>query len=251
MENLALFWIWRILMLKTAHRALLLSLLLSLAPLIIAGDRAAKAKSGRDPVKPLDRLILEAEGAAASRHLSPGSLYDPAGRFGDLARDQRASLQNDLVTIVIYDKASAMSKGATKTARTSSVSASVRALAGPTRVNGPLTSMADLGGSSSLDGQGETSRENVLQTTLSARVTHVLPNGNLVVEGSKEIMVNSERQRVTVRGMLRWNDLSPTNRVSSDRLAELEVRVDGKGVVNDAIRRPNFLYRLLLGLLPF
>ena len=72
-----------------------------------------------------------------------------------------------------------------------------------------------------------------------------------MVEGTKEIMINSERQRVYVRGILRWNDLTPSNRISSDRLAELEVKVDGKGLVNDAIRRPGLLYRLLLGILPF
>lgn len=199
---------------------------------------------------PLERMIRESE-AQPARTASPGSLYDPAGRFGDLARDQRATAPNDIVTIVIYDKASAISKGVTKSGRTSSAKASVSALAGPLKINGPLTSLAELGGSRSLEGQGETSRENVLQTTLSARVTHVLPNGNLIVEGSKDVMVNSERQKVIIRGLLRWNDVSPTNRVSSDRLAELEVRIDGKGVVNDAIRRPNFLYRLLLGLLPF
>ena len=144
-----------------------------------------------------------------------------------------------------------MSKGTTKSSRSSAAKASVNALGGPLKVSGPFPSLAEMSGSNSLDGQGETSRENVLETTLSARVTHVLPNGNLVVQGSKEIIVNSERQRVSVRGLLRWNDLSPTNRVSSDRLAELEIQVDGKGVVNDAIRRPNFLYRLLLGILPF
>ena len=238
-------------MLKAVRLILLLNLILSLAPPVQAKDGGTKGRVGRDPMKPLDRLIQDAEHAVASPHRSPGSLYDPAGRFGDLARDQRASFPNDIVTIVVYDKASAMSKGATKASRTASASASVDALAGPLRVNGPLTSMAQLGGENSLEGQGETSRENVLQTTLTARVTHVLPNGNLIVEGSKEIVVNSESQRVSVRGMLRWNDVSPANRVSSDRLAEMEVRIDGKGVVNDAIRRPNFLYRLLLGLLPF
>lgn len=238
-------------MLQTAPMALALFLVLGLALPIEARERARLSKPVRGSSSPIDRLIQDAEVATSSRQLAPGSLYDPAGRFGDLARDQRASLPNDLVTIVIYDKASAMSKGATKSARTSTARASVTAMGGPMRVNGPLTSLAELGGESSLDGLGETSRENVLQTTLSARVTHVLPNGNLIVEGAKEIMVNSERQRVTVRGILRWNDLSPSNRVSSDRLAELEVRVDGKGVVNDAIRRPNFLYRLLLGILPF
>ena len=90
-----------------------------------------------------------------------------------------------------------------------------------------------------------------MRTTVSALVTNVLPNGNLVVSGVKEVMVNSERQRITISGVVRWNDVSLSNRVSSDRLADLTIRVDGKGVVNDAIRRPGFLYRLLMGLLPF
>ena len=74
---------------------------------------------------------------------------------------------------------------------------------------------------------------------------------NELVEGAKDIMVNSERQKVIVRGMIRWADLSPSNRVASDRLAGLEIQIQGKGVVQDAIRRPNILYRILLGILPF
>jgi flagellar L-ring protein precursor FlgH len=50
---------------------------------------------------------------------------------------------------------------------------------------------------------------------------------------------------------VRPTDVSPANTVRSDRLAQLEVRINGKGVVGDAVRRPFFLYRLLLGLLPF
>jgi flagellar L-ring protein precursor FlgH len=71
------------------------------------------------------------------------------------------------------------------------------------------------------------------------------------VESTKDISINSERQTITVRGVARPADIGPDNTLRSDRLAELEVRVNGKGVVGDAIRRPFFLYRLLLGLLPF
>jgi flagellar L-ring protein FlgH len=63
--------------------------------------------------------------------------------------------------------------------------------------------------------------------------------------------VNSERQKVVLKGVARWNDLSNSNRIRSDRLGGLEVKIDGRGVVQDAIKRPFFLYRLLLGLLPF
>ena len=80
---------------------------------------------------------------------------------------------------------------------------------------------------------------------------HVLPNGALVIEAAKDIQINSERQTITVRGVVRPADIDFTNSVRSNRLGQLEVRVNGKGVVGDAVRRPFFLYRLILGLLPF
>jgi flagellar L-ring protein FlgH len=115
----------------------------------------------------------------------------------------------------------------------------------------PLGNLGAADSDTQLQGQGETSRETVLTTTLSARVTNVLPNGYLVLEGVKDVIVNAERQQVVVRGVARWNDVGPGNTLRSDRLANLEVRIQGKGVVGDAIRRPHFLYRLLMGLLPF
>jgi flagellar L-ring protein FlgH len=182
---------------------------------------------------------------------SPGSVYSPQGRLADLARDLRASQVGDLVTIVIAEKASAASRGTTNSNRKSAASNSISALAGPTRAAGPWANLATLGGDIKLQGQGETSREAEMTTTLTARVVSVEPNGNLVLEGSKDIVVNSERQKVALKGIARWNDLSNANRIRSDRLASLEVKIDGKGVVQDAIKRPFFLYRLLLGLLPF
>ena len=203
------------------------------------------------PQSPIDEFIEEAGSRAAARRATPGSLYSDTGMLGDIASDLRARRVDDIVTIVVSDRASAVSRGATNSSRKSSANSSVRALGGVTKATGPLANLAELGSQQQLQGQGETSRETVLTTTISARVTHVLPNGSLVVEGAKDIWINSERQQVTVRGVVRWNDLDGRNRVSSDRLANLEVRVNGKGVVGDAVRRPNFLYRLLLGWLPF
>jgi flagellar L-ring protein precursor FlgH len=91
----------------------------------------------------------------------------------------------------------------------------------------------------------------VLSTVLTARVTNVLANGNLVIEGAKAVTVNSETQRVIVRGIVRPFDLTTNNAVRSDQIAMLEVSVAGRGVIGDAVRRPNILYRILLGVLPF
>ena len=53
------------------------------------------------------------------------------------------------------------------------------------------------------------------------------------------------------RGIVRPVDLTTANVVPSDRIAEMEIQVNGKGVVADSVRRPFILYRLILGLLPF
>lgn len=79
----------------------------------------------------------------------------------------------------------------------------------------------------------------------------VLPGGLLYIEGSKDLQVNSEQQAIIVRGIIRNSDITTGNTVGSTQIADMEIRLNGKGVVNDAIRRPNLLYRFLLGLLPF
>jgi flagellar L-ring protein precursor FlgH len=202
----------------------------------------------------LDRYIQDAtrnSTGSAEPVSSPGSIWTPASRLTDLGSDLRARQVDDMVTVLVVEHASAASKGVTKTQRQSSTNSSIAGLAGVTRKTGPWANLAKVSGTTQLDGEGQTTRQTDLTTTLAARVTHVLPNGYLVVEGAKDIQVNSERQTVIVRGMVRPADLTPGNVVRSDHLAQLEVRINGKGVVNDAVRRPFFLYRLLLGLLPF
>jgi flagellar L-ring protein precursor FlgH len=200
----------------------------------------------------LDRIIAEASAAEQTpADQTSGSLWSPGGPLADLGSDLRARRLHDVITVVVQDSASALAKGTVKSGRTSSANARVSSLAGALPVAGALPNLLNLGSSQTLDGGGETSRETLLRTTLSARVTHVLPNGDLVVHGVKTVRVNSEAQTVEVRGIVRPYDISPANTVISDQLSFLEVSVDGKGVVNDAVRRPNFLYRLLLGVLPF
>ncbi len=201
---------------------------------------------------PLDRYVTEATARAQTdAAASPGSLWSPGSRLADAARDLRASQVDDIVTIVVAERASAVASGTTKTARASSTKNSISALAGVTRATGPWANLAGTSGDTQLSGQGTTSRDVVLSTTLAARVIAVLPNGEMVVEADKDIQINSERQSIAVRGVVRPADIGPANTVRSDHLAQLEVRVNGKGVVGDAIRRPHFLYRLLLGILPF
>lgn len=184
---------------------------------------------------------------------SLGSTWSNFSVMTDLARDPRAGRLDDVVTIVVAESASAVSTGTTQTSRKSSAATTVTGVPGikSAAAAALLANLAKMSGDTELNGQGTTSRSTTLNTEMTARVTHVLPNGFLVVEGSKNVQINSEWQVVTVRGIVRPADLASDNTVSSARIAQLEIKLDGKGVVNDAIHRPNILYRLLLGLLPF
>jgi flagellar L-ring protein precursor FlgH len=182
---------------------------------------------------------------------SPGSLFTASGQLSDWTRDLRASQFGDIVTIVVHENASAVASGVTNTSRKSTAKNGITALAGTLAAGNPLGNLADLSNAQQLQGTGQTSRNLTLLTTISARVVDVTPNGTLMIEGTKDVSVNSEKQTITVRGLVRPQDLTTANTVQSNFVADLQVHVNGKGVVGDAIKRPFFLYRLLLGMLPF
>lgn len=182
---------------------------------------------------------------------SPGSSYSEVGRYADLSGDLRARRVGDTITIVVSDKLNATSGGNSASARTANAKASITSLAGSRSAIGALTNLAALGGTTKLDGTGSTSRTNALTTTVSGRVVEVLPNGDMLIEATKDIGVNSEKHHIAITGIVRWSDVSAGNLVRSDHIGQLSIQLNGKGLVSDAIRRPNIIYRILLGILPF
>jgi flagellar L-ring protein precursor FlgH len=182
---------------------------------------------------------------------SPGSLFTPSGRLADPTSDVRAGAIGDIVTIVVNDTASAVANGVTNTQRQSTANSSITGLAGFANPKGRLSNLVGVTGNQQLQGQGQTSRTTTISTTVSAKVVDVTANGSLVVEGVKNIGINSEKQTIILRGMVRPADLTPLNTVASNQVADLSIQINGKGVIGDAIKRPFILYRILLGLLPF
>jgi flagellar L-ring protein precursor FlgH len=213
---------------------------------------AEKKKPPKEQPITLEQYVQQVnQRSHQSSTATPGSLYSANGRLADGFRDVRASQVYDLITITVSDTTSAVSTGVTNTSRKSSVQASVGSGLLPKNSVTALSNLANTTNNQQLQGQGTTSRGSTLTTTITAEVIAVLPNGNLVVQGKKEILVNSERQVITLQGIVRPDDLSPVNSIPSDRVARMEIHVDGKGAVNDAVKRPFILYRLLMGLLPF
>jgi len=226
-------------------------LIAGLALLLLSPEAQARKKQKQpSPVdQQLEALLKQAEKNPPTA--SAGSLFVPGTRLSDLARDLRASQLHDLVNVVVNDQASAVSSGVSNTSRKSSANAGISSLGGVLKAAGPWANLANLSGSQQIQGQGTTSRDSTLTTSLSAEVRYVLPNGNLLIQGRKELYVNGEHQTVTLRGVIRPDDISPLNSVASDRIANLDVFVNGKGIVADSVKKPFILYRILLGLLPF
>lgn len=229
------------------------SLLLLCAALCTAQSSKKKKTQPPPEPSPLDKYIADAykDGSSPQAAHPPGSTWSQNALFSNLGMDLKAGRVNDLVTIVVSETFSAVASGDVKTQRQATAQTNVAQLAGVTKTTGPLANLLKSNTQNQLQGTGETSRGAVLTANLSARVTHVLPNGYLVIEGTKRVQVSSENQVVTVRGVIRPVDLTSSNVISSNQIAQMEIQVNGKGVINDSIHRPNILYRILLGLLPF
>jgi flagellar L-ring protein precursor FlgH len=227
---------------------------LTTAAALLAAPCYGAGKKSKKSTQPsaLDKYLQEAlKQPETPPRPSAGSIFSSASRLTDLGSDVRAAQVDDLVTIVVNESASAVATGATQTSRASAATSSITALLAPKSPGGALSNLLKTSSTQTLNGAGTTSRGSTISATLSARVTHVLPNGYLVLEGTKDVLVNSEHQLVTVRGVIRPADLTAGNIITSNQIAQMEIKIDGKGVINDAIRRPFFLWRLLLGILPF
>jgi flagellar L-ring protein precursor FlgH len=85
--------------------------------------------------------------------------------------------------------------------------------------------------------RGTTTRNSTLTTTVSCMVVRVYPNGNLLVEGTKQVTVNRENSTLLVRGVLRARDVTPQNTISSNLLANSVVQLSGKGPLWNNQRR--------------
>jgi flagellar L-ring protein FlgH len=183
-----------------------------------------------------------------------GSLWSSRMR-GSLVSDNKAREVGDVVTISIVESAKASKEATTKTARTSGLEASwsgvYDALGSQWNVGGkPLGTSHKVDFANNFDGQGATTRSSAMTAFITARVVHVLPNGNLLVRGSREVRLNNENQFIYLQGIIRPEDVSSSNVVLSTFVAEAVIEMNGQGSVSDK-QRPGWVARALDWAWPF
>ncbi len=217
-------------------------------PVLGAGCGPKSARSTAIPA--LQAYVSEAKAQPAARPSTEGSLWVPNGRRSELFRDFRARNVNDVVTIRVAESTLASASADATNSRNTEANAGFNGLFGLEGKVKELPSLVAGKSSSSFEGKGSTTRASTLQTSLTARVTDVLPNGYLLVEAVREVRLNNETQNVYLTGIVRAEDINRNNIVSSSAVAQMTVRVQGRGMVSEPIR-PGWLYKILNGILPF
>jgi flagellar L-ring protein FlgH len=169
-----------------------------------------------------------------------GTFSTQAAPAPSLFVDRTAHSVGDIITILIEENSVASASAGTNTK--SEYGAEIGASG-----SGGLDFIPLLSGSGSTKsehkGNGRTSRQGSLQATLTAKVVEVFPNGNMRIEGEKNIIINGERQLTVLTGVVRPEDISPRNTVSSDLIADAEITFKGKGVLANT-ERPGFIARI-------
>src|SRR5688572_4916021 len=154
-----------------------------------------------------------------------GSLYSDSSQSLFLFRDFKARNVSDILTIQVIESASASNSANTSTDKSGSVNVKAPALFGLENSNTRLdfSNMLLLSSALNFAGEGSTTRSGQLQAFVSAKVTEVFPNGDLGIEGVKEVTVNRERQILRIRGVVRRRDITANNVVLSTSIGNMEV----------------------------
>ena len=170
--------------------------------------------------------------------VSQGSLW-PADDHVFFYADKKALRVGDIITVRIVENAQASNTADTDLSRSSSAKAGLSTFFGKKKFL-DLFKLGDELLSSSAEndhkGAGSTTRSGQLTATMTAVVREVLPNGNLVIQGTRELLVNHEQQFITLTGIVRPQDIDRDNVVVSSQLADANITIGGLGVVADKQR---------------
>ena len=191
----------------------------------------------------------------ASEQPSSGAIFR-SGQSGLFASDQRARRVGDILTVTFNEIFAA-----TKAQTAASSKADAFAVTLPTGLPNILTGGfdTDAGGNGAgltagtnrtFSGAGNAAQSNSFTGSLAVTVTRVFPNGNMEVAGQKEITLNNGNEYVRVKGIVRPEDISATNIVSSTRLADAQIRYTGSGHLADA-SKPGWLSQFMRAISPF
>jgi flagellar L-ring protein FlgH len=194
--------------------------------------------------------------AATPEVHADGSLWHDDTPLMVLFTDRKARTVGDVVTIKIIESSTATNKATTATDRSSGLSAKLDGFFNLEKDYPPdapfFNPFSKVAGTveSEFEGNGTTKRSGDLSAYITATVTKVLPNGNFVITGSREVLINNENQIIQLTGVVRSRDITPYNEVLSTYIADARISYSGTGIVNER-QKPGWLANIIMKVWPF
>lgn len=167
-----------------------------------------------------------------------GSIFQP-GRSVRLFEDNRAYRIGDVLSVTLSESTNASKSAATTTSKEDEVDLSALAIFGSTgpTINGNLALTNNIDGERDFSGSGDSAQSNSLSGEIAVTVTDILPNGNLLVRGEKIIGLNQGSEFIRLSGLVRPQDISSANTVTSRKIANARIYYGGGGVVAESNSR--------------
>jgi flagellar L-ring protein precursor FlgH len=156
--------------------------------------------------------------------------------------DKRASRVGDLLTIVVQESTTASKDNATSTSKKASMDAAITSFLYSPGASGLLTKGGQLpalkyASANNFDGGGTIKNSEQIVAQVTVRVIDVLPNGNMLVEGTRETSFSGEKQNIVLHGIVRPEDVAANNTVFSYNVADAKIHIIGKGTIADSQRK--------------
>ena len=173
---------------------------------------------------------------------NPGTVYNVQRQFS-LFDDVRSRNVGDILTIRLVEQTQASKTATTDTSRGTSIDTGNPTILGRsiTQDGQPLLTTT-VETDQSFAGAASSTQSNALTGDITVTVYHVLPNGNMLVRGEKQLMLNQGEEYIRISGIVRPADVAPDNSVPSLRLADARISYSGKGQIANT-NRPGWLHR--------
>lgn len=169
--------------------------------------------------------------------------------------DKRATRVGDIVTILVQENTTATKANSTATSKASSVDSSLASFLYSPTASGLLTKGGTLpslkfSGNSTFAGSGTINNSEQIVSSVAVRVVDVLPNRNLIIEGTRQNSFGDEQQTIILRGTIRQDDVMANNTVYSYNISDATIKIISKGTITDSTRK-GWFHRLWDKFSPF
>ncbi|MBF0109832.1 MAG: flagellar basal body L-ring protein FlgH [Magnetococcales bacterium] len=178
-----------------------------------------------------------------------GSIWQTTRR-NSLFEDNKARYVGDIVKVRILESASSTNKAKTDVSKDNTATFGMtspdldKLLKIDANKGISLNQIAQATGSGESKADGKSERAAKLTATISCLVTEVLANGNLRIEGRRDITMDNENQFIIISGIVRPEDIDNKNSINSDMIADARIEYSGEGDLSD-VQRPNIIFRTL------